>query len=104
MPGERVLLKSGTIDPDVFVWDLKPLMIAYASGIWPGTKDVLRHTLLMSPGTIGIVLACQSGAIRPNALPLAEDAVGIRITTGPYSGRSGWVASNDVHPLQPAHK
>jgi hypothetical protein len=102
--GERVVLKSNTVDPDVFVWDRKALMISYASGVWPGTRDVLQHTLLTSPGTTAIVAACEVAAIRPSLFPSVQDAVAIRLMSGPYRGRYGWVASNDIHPLRPARR
>jgi len=101
--GTRVMLKARTIDPDVLVWDRKDLLIAYASGIWPGTKTVLQHALLSSPGTPAITRACAAAAIRP-AHAAAEDAIAIRITGGPHRGREGWVAAADVHVIRVVHR
>ncbi len=100
--GERVVLKSKTIDPNVFVWDRKALVVAYASGVWPGPKVVLQHALLSSPGTIGIALECDAAAIRPKNTVAMQDAIAVRLINGPHRGRSGWVASDDVHVLRPA--
>lgn len=100
--GERLVLKSKTIDPNVFVWDRKELMVAYASGLWPGPKTVLQHALLSSPGTIGVAVECDSDAIRPKNAMTTQDAIAIRITNGPHRGHYGWVASDDVHVLRPA--
>lgn len=75
-------------------------MIAYASGIWPGTKTTLQHTLLSSPGTVAVVLACAAAEIRPKNALVAQDAVLVRIVAGPHRNRSGWVASDDVHRLR----
>jgi hypothetical protein len=98
--GERIVLKSKTIDPNVFVWDRKDLMIAYATGVWPGPKTVLQHAFLSSPGTVGVAIACDASAVRPKNAIATQDAVAIRITDGPHRGRSGWVASDDVHVLR----
>jgi hypothetical protein len=98
--GVRVLLRSRTLDPDVFVWDRKTPMIAYASGIWPGTKELLAHAVLTAPGTVAVTTACESGAIRPKNALAAGDAVAIRILSGAHRGRTGWVASDDVHAVR----
>lgn len=100
--GARVMLKSNTIDPDVLVWDRKELMVAYASGIWPGAKTVLQHTFLSSPGTTAVAVSCDAAAIRPRNALNPQDAIAIRVVNGPRRGRYGWVASDDVHPLRPA--
>ncbi|HXP94561.1 MAG TPA: hypothetical protein VN905_13900 [Candidatus Binatia bacterium] len=100
--GARVMLKSQTIDPDVLVWDRKDLMVAYASGVWPGAKAVLQHTFLSSPGTTAVAVSCEPAAIRPKYALAPQDAIAIRLVNGPRRGRYGWVASDDVHVLRPA--
>lgn len=98
--GARVTLRSRTLDPDVFVWNNKALMISYASGIWPGTKALLAHAILSSPGTIAVTIACESRAIRPKNALVVQDAIAVRILSGPHRGRTGWVASDDVHAVR----
>ena len=101
--GERIVPKSKTIDPNVFVWDRKDLMVAYASGIWPGPKTVLQHAFLSkAPERSELGIACDASAVRPKNAIATQDAVAIRIIEGPHRGRSGWVASDEVHLLRPA--
>jgi len=96
-PGERVVLKSSDLDPDVFVWDSKTRVADYASGHWRNTNDVIVHTVLAKPGTSALVVSCQKDMIRSRYANETLDAVGIRLVTGPYHGRYGWVTSEDVH-------
>jgi hypothetical protein len=95
--GGQVVLKSSDLDPDVFVWDSKSRAADYASGTWRNTRDVIAHTLLAKPGTHAQVVACQKDMIRSRYANETLDAVGIRLISGPYHGRYGWVTSEDVH-------
>ncbi len=97
--GHAVWLKSTDLDPDVFVWDSKQRAIDYAAGYWKDTRDVLAHSLLAKPGTRALVIQCSSGAIHSKYASDLEDAVGVRIRSGPNKGRYGWVTSEDVHEL-----
>ncbi len=97
--GHAVSLKSTDLDPDVFVWDSKQRAIDYAAGYWKDTRDVLAHSLLAKPGTRATVVQCVPGAIHSKYASDLEDAVGIRIQSGPNRGRYGWVTSGDVHEL-----
>jgi hypothetical protein len=101
--GGRVVLKSSDLDPDVFVWDSKARVADYASGNWRNTHDVIVHTLLAKPGTSALIVACHKDMIRSRYANETLDAVGIRLVSGPYHGRYGWVTSEDVHaPLKAA--
>jgi hypothetical protein len=95
--GGQVVLKSADLDPDVFVWDSKSRAADYASGNWRDTHDVLTHTLLAKPGTHAQIISCQKDLIRSRYANETLDAVGIRLLSGPYHGRYGWVTSEDVH-------
>jgi len=95
--GGQVVLKSGDLDPDVFVWDSKTRAADYASGNWRDTHDVITHTMLAKPGTHAQVISCQKDLIRSRYANATLDAVGIRLISGPYQGRYGWVTSEDVH-------
>jgi len=102
-PGIQVVLKSSDLDPDVFVWDSKARVADYSAGNWRDTRDVISHTLLAKPGTHAQVVACQKDLIRSRYANETLDAVGIRLVSGPYHGRYGWVTSEDVHaPLKAA--
>lgn len=97
-PRDRVVLAADTSDPDVFVWDDRFRLTEYALGRWGDTRSVMVHTVLAHPGTRAVVLACLPGALHPKYSVVREDAVRVTMLTGPYRGRSGWVAARDVHP------
>jgi hypothetical protein len=96
--GRAVFLKSGEIDPDVFVWDSKQGVVDYAGGHWRDSRDVIVHTLLAKPGTRAVVVQCFAGLIRKEGTE-PRDAIGIRILNGRNKGRYGWVTSDDVHEV-----
>ncbi len=96
-PGHAVFLKSGDIDPDVFVWDTRQRVVDYAGGSW-GTSEVLAHTVLAKPGTRAVIVQCMPDAVRTKG-GSTRDAIGIKLVNGPNKGRYGWVTSDDVHLL-----
>ncbi len=95
--GHAVSLKSTDLDPDVFVWDSRQRAIDYAAGYWKDTRDVLAHSLLAKPGTRALVIQCAPGVIHSKYASDLEDAIGVRIQSGPNKGRYGWVTSEDAH-------
>ncbi len=95
--GEPVILRSSDFDPDVLVWDSRQHAIEYVSGGIKSTAVVLTHTVLSKPGTHAIVIACDPGSSRPRYSALAEDTIGIKITSGPNRGHYGWISSGDAH-------
>jgi hypothetical protein len=94
------MLKSSDFDPDVLVWDTRQRAIGYAAGLVRSSDEVLAHTVLASPGTRALVLACDAGSSRPKYSSAAEDTIGLRISSGPRKGHYGWVASGDVISLR----
>ncbi len=95
-PGETVMLRSSDFDPDVLVWDSRQRAIAYAGGLVKSADELLAHTVVSSPGTKALVLACDPGSSRPKYATSAQDTVGLRLTSGPHKGHYGWVASGDI--------
>jgi hypothetical protein len=95
--GAAVVLRSSDFDPDVLVWDSRQRAIDYVSGNIKNTGEVLTHTVLSKPGTHAVVTACDPGSSKPRYSAVAEDTIGIRITTGPNRGHYGWVSSGDAH-------
>jgi len=95
--GGRVVLESDAVDPDVFLWDSRSRLVDYAAGQWGNTRAIFNHTLLAQPGTRATVIACVPGVAHPRFSNGDEDAIGVRILSGPYRGRTGWVLSSDVH-------
>ena len=99
-PGSRVELASDAVDPDVFLWDSRERLVGYAAGQWGSTKQIFDHTLLAMPGTMALVVSCVSSVAHPRYSAVDEDAVGVKVLTGRYRGRYGWVLSSDVHPVR----
>lgn len=94
--GANVTLRSSDFDPDVFVWDTQGRVIAYATRLNElKVDDVLRHIVLAKPGTRAVVVGCAARSVRFGSG--VEDAVLVRLATGPNRGHLGWVASGDVH-------
>jgi hypothetical protein len=95
--GHAVFLKSGDLDPDVFVWDARERVVDYAGGHW-GSDEVLAHTVLAKPGTRAVIVQCTPAAVHTRGGSI-RDAVGIKLVNGPNKGRYGWVTSDDVHEV-----
>ncbi|GAC1567724.1 MAG: hypothetical protein NVS2B3_07450 [Vulcanimicrobiaceae bacterium] len=95
--GNRIVLQSDAVDPDVFLWDSRTRLVNYAAGQWGDTRSIFRHTLLAGPGTRATVVSCVAGVAHPQFGAGDEDAIGVKIVSGPYRGRFGWVLSSDVH-------
>ena len=98
--GQRIVLASPSSDPDVFVWDSRARLVDYAAGSFDDAKAVMAHTRLAKPGTHAVVTACVGGAIKLRYEDTVYDAIGIKVTSGPYRGSFGWVASDDVHAVR----
>jgi hypothetical protein len=100
--GQTVMLRSSDFDPDVLVWDSRQRAIDYVAGNAKNMSELLVHTLLSKPGTKAIVTACDPGSSKPRYSSVAEDTIGVKITTGPNKGRYGWVSSGDAHSGAPS--
>jgi hypothetical protein len=96
-PGGRVVLESDAVDPDVFLWDSRDRLVDYAAGQWGNTRAIFAHTLLAEPGTQAMVVSCYPSVAHPKFSTGDEDAIGVKIMSGPHRGRYGWVLSSDIH-------
>jgi hypothetical protein len=96
-PGGRVVLESDAVDPDVFLWDSRDRLVDYAAGQWGNTRAIFAHTLLAEPGTQAMVVACYPAVAHPKFSTGDEDAIGVKIMSGPHRGRYDWVLSSDIH-------
>lgn len=94
--GQRVELFGGMDDPDILVWDTRDRLLEYAAGSADTRRFLIPHALLVRPGTQAIVQECRRGEVRERFQFDADDAVGIRLTSGRYRGRYGWVSGADV--------
>jgi hypothetical protein len=100
--GQRVLLASNAADPDVFVWDAKARMLDYELNSWRTTREVMDHTAIAAPGTLAVVTQCDALIVRSKMMPGLQDAVGLRLLSGPSRGAYGWVPAEDVHTMHVA--
>ncbi len=100
--GQRVVLAAAAPDPDVFVWDARQRMLDYALYSWRNTREVTDHTAIAYPGTVAIVVRCDAEIVRFKTEPGVQDAVGIRIISGPNRGVYGWVVGDEVHKVKNA--
>ena len=94
--GAAVTLKAEPADPDVMVWDSRERLVAYVEGHWSSSREVMSHTFIARPGTGAQVIACIRGIAHPRS-DAERDAIGLRLTSGPFRGHYGWVLSSDVH-------
>lgn len=94
--GERVILFSSSYDPDVLVWDSRGRLVDYAAGSWETKRALLSHAMLARAGTRALVLQCQGNVIHPKYRLATQDAVGVKMISGPYRGRYGWIAIDDL--------
>jgi hypothetical protein len=95
--GAPVTLASDPGDPDVIVWDSRDRLVAYVAGRWTSSRDVMAHTVIAGPGTRAQVTDCIRGIAHVKIADVDRDAIGVKIMSGPFRGRYGWVVSSDVH-------
>ncbi len=100
--GQRIMLASNAADPDVFVWDAKARLLDFERNSWRNTKDVMDHTAIAKPGTLAIVTQCEAEVVRSKMLPGLQDAIGLRLLSGPSRGAYGWVPGEDIRILHVA--
>jgi hypothetical protein len=100
-PGGRVILESDAVDPAVFLWDSRGRLADYAAGQWGNTHAIFVHTLLAEPGTQALVVSCVRDAAHPKFATGDEAAIGVKVVSGPYKGRFGWVLSSDIRLVRP---
>ncbi len=97
--GEKVALLGGMEDPDVFVWDSRFRLAAFQTGTYDEAKALLPHAWVVPPATRAVVIACVPGFVHPRYRGITDDAYGIIMLNGPYSGRSGWVMGEDLRRM-----
>ncbi len=97
--GARVVLYGTSDDPDVFVWDSRFRMRAYARGSFDQARALLPHALLVEAGTRARIVSCVAGFVESKYSDRPDDAIGIVIVNGRYRGRGGWVLQTDVRSM-----
>ncbi len=96
--GVGLVLVSQELDPDVFLWDSSDRLVKYATGDYD-VETVLKHTTLVRAYSRAVALGCKNTSIHPNyqgapGAPLY--LVGVKVASGRYRGRYGWVLSSDI--------
>jgi len=97
MAGSQIALFSSNYDPDVLVWDSRGRLLTYATDSYQLAKMLLSHAILARAGTLAVVTECHRNAVHQKYRPAASDVVVVRMTSGEYRGRHGWVMVEDVH-------
>ena len=97
MHGAQIALMSSSYDPDVLVWDSQKRLSSYAANSYEVAKLLLPHALLARAGTLGIIITCKRNVVHAKYHFSASDVVSVRMTSGEYRGRNGWVMMDDVH-------
>jgi hypothetical protein len=96
---EHVVLFGVGDDPGVFLWDSRFRLRAYHAASFDEAQALLPHALLLSAGTRALVLRCYRNDVQPKYSLSPEDAVDVRVLTGPQRGRTGWVIGGDVQVM-----
>ncbi len=98
--GQRVVLYGTGDDPGVFLWDSRFRLREYHHATFDEARAMLPRALFVAGGTRAIVLLClQSFVQAPYGLGV-DDAVEVRVLSGPLHGRTGWVAGSDAQTLR----
>lgn len=97
--GDVVVLYGTSDDPDVFLWDSRFRMRSYQEGTFDEMNALLPHAVLARPGTRAVVESCVAGFVRSKYSNAVEDAVGVRISSGPLRGQGGWVLSSSIRGI-----
>ncbi|MDQ2680960.1 MAG: hypothetical protein M3Y21_08065 [Candidatus Eremiobacteraeota bacterium] len=94
--GSRIVLYGNSGDPDVFVWDSKQRLLDYSSGTYDIDRMLVPHALLTHPGTRALVESCIPNIVHPKFQFAVDDAIGVKILSGSYHGRYGWIKAGDM--------
>lgn len=102
--GERVVLYGTTDDPDVFIWDSRFRLRDYEGGSFDQMNALLPHAVLARPGTRAVVETCVKNFVQSKYFTTPDDAVGVRIMSGPLNGQRGWVLGTSIRGMPYARR
>ena len=97
---ERVVLFGAGDDPSVLLWDSRFRLRAYHLASFDESQAMLPRALLVAGGTRAIVLSCIGNFVQPRYGLTLDDALYVKILTGPLHGRSGWVIAADARLMR----
>lgn len=99
-PSQKIVLYGAGDDPGVFLWNSQFRLRAYHVATFDEAQTMVLRALLVSGGTRAVVVRCLKDYVTaPYGLGL-DDAVDVRITSGPLRGRTGWIAGSDVRAFR----
>lgn len=95
-PRERIVLYGAGDDPDVLLWDSQFRLRAYGVATFDEAHAMLPRAIFVHAGTRAVVIRCLGGFLQaPYGLGL-DDAVDVRVLSGPQRGVTGWIAGSDA--------
>jgi len=95
----RVVLYGGGDDPGVFLWDSRFRLRAYHLATFDEAQAMLPRALLVRGGTRAVVIACLPNFVQARYGLGLDDAVDVKILSGPMRGVSGWISGSDIRRL-----
>lgn len=97
---QRVVLYGAGDDPGVFLWDSRFRLRAYHIATFDEAQAMLPRALLAGGGTRAVIMRCLARYVQaPYGLGF-DDAVEVRILSGPLRGRTGWVSGSDARRVR----
>lgn len=90
----------GVDDPEVFLWDSRFRLREYHLASFDEMQSLLPHAVLLAPGTRAVVLDCYRDYVQPKYSLVPNDAIDVRVLSGPQHGRMGWVVGGDVQVMR----
>lgn len=97
---QRVVLFGAGDDPSVLLWDSRFRLRAYHLASFDEAQAMLSRALLVSGGTRAVTLSCIANFVQPRYGLSLDDALFVRILTGPLHGRTGWVIGSDARVMR----
>lgn len=98
-PREHIVLYGSGDDPGVLLWNSQFGLRAYHVATFDEAQAMLPRATLVAAGTRAIVIRCLRRFVAaPYGLGF-DDAVDVRILSGPHRGETGWIAAADTKML-----
>ncbi|MGH7737838.1 MAG: hypothetical protein ACREMP_08230 [Candidatus Tyrphobacter sp.] len=96
VPRGSVVLYGGGDDPAVLLWSSRFNLRAYHRATFDEAQSLVQRAQFVRAGTRARIVGCMRGFVRaPYGLGL-DDAVEVRILSGPLRGKSGWISGSDI--------
>jgi len=97
---ERVVLYGTGGDSDVLLWDSRFRLREYHLATFDEAQAMLPRALLVRGGARALVLHCLRDYVQARYALGLDDAVDVRIVSGPQRGTTGWISGADVRYMR----